>query len=142
MHAVQITPYLMFDGQCETAFQFYAKCLDGHIVMSMKYGDSPGCEAMGPESRDRIMHTTLTIGDKLLMASDCPPGRYEKPQGLYVSIDFDKPEEAERVFGELSGNGQIHMPMGETFWAIRFGMVTDRFGTPWMIGCNKAMTSA
>ncbi len=134
---MQITPYLFFDGQCEMAFQFYAKCLGGNIVDSVKYGNSPGCEAMPPEARDRIMHTVLKIGGKLLMASDCPPGQYQKPQGLAVSLDFDKPDEAERVFAELAENGQVQMPMGETFWAKRFGMATDRFGIPWMIGCNK-----
>ena len=134
---MEIKPYLFFDGQCEAAFNFYAKCLGGNITFSMKYGDSPGCETLTPEARDRIMHATLTIGDKLLMASDCPVGRYEKPQGFSISLDYDTTEEAERVFGELSEEGQIHMPMGATFWAIRFGMVTDRFGTPWMVGCNK-----
>lgn len=139
---MQLTPYLFFDGQCEAAFQHYAKCLGGNIVASIKYADSPGCEAMGPEARDRIMHAALTIGDKLLMASDCPPGQYEKPQGLSVSLDFDKPDEAERVFADLSENAKVQMPMAETFWAIRFGMLTDRFGIPWMIGCNKKPETA
>lgn len=139
---MQITPYLFFDGQCEAAFQFYAKCLGGDIIASMKYGNSPGCEAMSPQGRDRIMHTALKVGDKLLMASDCPPGRYEKPQGLSVSLEFDKPEKAESVFAELAENGQVQMPMAETFWAIRFGMVTDRFGTPWMVGCSKTQQVA
>ncbi len=134
---MQMNPYLFFDGQCEAAIQFYAKCLGGNVIHSMKYGESPGCETLAPEGRNRIRHTALMIGDRLLMASDCPPGRYEKPQGLSIALDYDTPEKADHVFAELAESGEIQMPMGETFWAIRFGMVTDRFGTPWMIGCNK-----
>lgn len=139
---MQITPYLFFDGNCEEAFQVYAPCFRGNIVGLMKYGNSPGCESMSPEEREKIMHAALKVGDNLLMASDTPHGQYKKPQGLSVAVDFETPEEAERVFAELSDRGQVQMPMAETFWAIRFGMVTDRFGTPWMIGCNKPQSAA
>lgn len=134
---MEITPYLFFDGQCEAAFRVYEKSLGGKIIGSMKYGDQAGSANGCAEFRDRIMHIALSVGDKLLMASDCPPGRYEKPQGLSVALNFATAQEAERVFSELSESGQVTMPMAETFWADRFGMVTDRFGTPWMIGCNK-----
>lgn len=139
---MQMTPYLFFDGQCEEAFQTYAKCFGGNITGLMKYGNSPGCEGMSPEERQKVMHAALKVGDKLLMASDAPHGQYKKPQGLSVALDFEKPEDAERVFAELSDRGEVQMPMAETFWAIRFGMVTDRFGTPWMVGCNKPQTAA
>jgi PhnB protein len=134
---MNMNPYLFFDGQCEEAFKFYAECLGGKVVASMKYGDAGNCESLGPEARDRIMHTAIALGDRMLMASDCPPGQYQKPQGLSIAIDFDTPDEAERVFKALSEKGQISMPMNETFWAEKFGMATDRFGTPWMVGCNK-----
>jgi PhnB protein len=100
----------------------------------MKYGKQNGC---GADFEDKVMHAALKIGDTLVMASDCPPGRYDKPQGFSVAVNFDQPEKAEHVFAQLAENGQINMPMSETFWAHRFGMLVDRFGTPWMIGCNK-----
>ena len=71
------------------------------------------------------------------MASDCPPDRYEKPQGITISINIEKPEEAERIFAALSEKANVCMPIGETFWAQRFGMLTDQFGIPWMINCEK-----
>ena len=134
---MQATPYLFFDGQCEAAFNFYAQCFGSQILASIKYGDHGACESLGPEARNRIMHTAMKLGSGMLLASDCPPGQFEKPQGFAVSVDVASPEEAERVFGQLSVNGNVTMPMAETFWAVRFGMVTDQFGIPWMIGCNK-----
>ncbi len=134
---MQVNPYLFFDGQCEAAFQFYAKCLRTDILASLKYGDMGNCESLPPGSKDRVMHTAMKAGNAVVMASDCPPGQYEKPQGLAVSLDFPDAAEAERVFTELSDGAQITMPMAETFWATKFGMLTDRFGTPWMIGASK-----
>ena len=90
------------------------------------------------EWRKKIIHARLKVGDKVLMACDCPPERYVKPQGFSVNLDFKTPAEAERVFNALAENGSVQMPLQQTFWAARFGMVTDRFGTPWMINCEAA----
>jgi PhnB protein len=79
----------------------------------------------------------MTVGDTVLMASDAPDGRYRKPQGFSVSLGVDAPADAERIFAELSEGGSVTMPMEETFFAARFGMLTDRFGTPWMVICEK-----
>ena len=72
------------------------------------------------------------------MASDAPPGRFEKMQGFSVSLVLKDPAEAERIFNAFADGGTVRMPLGETFWAIKFGMLTDRFGTPWMVNCEKA----
>ena len=72
------------------------------------------------------------------MASDAPPDRYEKPQGFSVSLNVNAPAEAERIFHALAENGKVQMPLEQTFWAIRFGMLVDRFGIPWMINCEQA----
>jgi PhnB protein len=80
----------------------------------------------------------MQIGDEVLMASDAPPERYEKPQGFYVSLSVTEPDEAERVFNELAQNGKIHMPIEKTFWSVRFGMLVDQFGIPWMVNCEQA----
>ncbi len=77
------------------------------------------------------------MGNLVLMGSDAPPERYEKPQGFFVSLGIEKPEDAERIFAALSEKATVLMPIGETFWAQRFGMLVDRFGTPWMINCEK-----
>jgi PhnB protein len=77
------------------------------------------------------------VGDKALMGGDSPPDRYEQPKGFSVSLGFDNPAEAERVFKALSQNGTVKMPIQETFWALRFGMLVDQFGIPWMVNCDK-----
>ncbi|MGE0257636.1 MAG: VOC family protein [Alphaproteobacteria bacterium] len=134
---MQLNPYLTFDGQCETAFRFYEQGLGGKIVAMMTYADTPMAEQTPPEMRGRIVHARLVVGDTVLMGSDAPSGRYEKMQGFSVALNIDEPERAERVFAALSAGGAVAMPIQETFWARRFGMLTDRFGTPWMINCEK-----
>jgi PhnB protein len=135
---MQLNPYLTFNGQCEAAFEFYAKVLGGKIEAMMTYGSSPMAEQTPPGWRNKIMHARLTVGDEMLMASDAPPDRYEAMKGIMVTLGIDDPSEAERVFHVLSENGTVQMPIQETFWARRFGMLVDQFGTPWMINCEKA----
>ncbi len=129
-------PYLSFNGECEAAFTFYEQCLGGKITEKMTYGGSPMAEQTPPEQRDRIMHITLNVGDIVIMGADAPPQMFEKPQGFSLNLNFDSIEEAERVFNALAANGMVKMPIQETFWAKRFGMAIDRFGTPWMINCD------
>lgn len=133
MHA---TPYLNFDGNCAEAFRFYERVLDGKILYLQTHGDSPMKDHVGPEWQDRVLHALLQAGDLRLMASDAPPSDYEAPRGLYVSLHVDSPAAADRIYAELSANGSVKMPLQETFWAERFAMFTDRFGTPWMINCE------
>jgi PhnB protein len=135
---MDLNTYLMFDGTCETAFKFYEKVLGGKIVAMMTYAEMPGCEEMSNESKKRIMHARIELGDKLLMASDCPPGRFEAAKGFNINISVKDPAEADRLFDALSVKGTVNMPIQETFWAKRFGMLVDQFGTPWMINCEKA----
>jgi PhnB protein len=135
---MKLSPYLSFNDECEAAFKFYEQCLDGKIDAMMTYGDSPMAEQTPPEKLDKIMHASLTVGDTVLMGSDAPPNYFEKPQGFSVSLILNEPEEAERVFNALAENGTVQMPIQETFWAARFGMLVDRFGTPWMINCDLA----
>src|SRR6516162_4132220 len=135
---MQLNPYLTFDGQCEAAFKFYEKVLGGKIEAMMTYGGSPMADQTQPEWRNKIMHARMTVGDKMLMASDAPPDRYEAMKGIMVTLGIDDPAEAERIFHVLSENGTVQMPIQETFWARRFGMLVDQFGTPWMVNCEKA----
>jgi PhnB protein len=135
---MQLNPYLMFDGRCEAAFKFYEKALGGKIEAMMTYGSSPMAEQTSSEWRNKIMHARLSVGDKMLMGTDPPPGRYEAMKGFSVTISVDDPGEAERIFHALSEAGTVQMPIQETFWARRFGMLVDQFGTPWMVNCEKA----
>jgi PhnB protein len=136
---MQLNPYLMFDGQCEAAFRFYEQALGGTIVAIMTFGESPMSEQTPAELRGQIMHARLIVGDTVLMGSDAPGERYEKMKGFSVALGVDEPAEAERVFNALAAGGTVTMPIQETFWAHRFGMLIDRFGTPWMINCEKPM---
>jgi PhnB protein len=135
---MQLNPYLTFSGQCEAAFKFYEKVLGGKIEAMMTYGSSPMAEQTQPQWRNKIMHARVSVGDKMLMASDAPPDRYEAMKGIMVTLGIDDPGEAERIFGALSEKGTVQMAIQETFWATRFGMLVDQFGTPWMVNCEKA----
>ena len=135
---MELSPYLSFNDECEVAFKFYEQCLDGKIDAMMTYGNSPMAEQTPPEKLDKIMHASITVGDTVMMGSDAPPNYFEKPQGFSVSLVLTDPDEAERVFNALAENGTVQMPIQETFWAARFGMLVDRFGTPWMINCDLA----
>ena len=134
---MQLNPYLTFNGQCEAAFKFYEKVLGGKIEAMMTYGSSPMAEQTQPEWRNKIMHARMTVGDQMLMASDAPPDRHEAMKGIMVTLGIDNPTEAERIFGALSEKGTVQMPIQKTFWAERFGMLVDQFGTPWMVNCEK-----
>ena len=135
---LKLTPYLSFDGQCEDAFKLYEKCLGGKITFMQTYGDSPMADQTPTEWRKRVMHATLSVGDQLLQGSDSPPGQYQKQQGFSIAIALSDATEAERIFKALSEDGKVQMPLEETFWALRFGYLIDRFGVPWMINCEKS----
>ena len=135
---MQLNPYLTFNGQCEAAFKFYEKVFGGKIEAMMTFGSSPMAEQTPPEWRNKIMHARMTVGDQVLMASDAPPDRHEAMKGIMVTLGIDDPKEAERIFRALADKGTVQMPIQETFWAARFGMLTDQFGTPWMINCEQA----
>ena len=135
---MKLNPYLVFDGQCAAAFRFYERCLGAKIVMMMTHGESPMAEQTPAGWRDKIMHARIMLGDDALMGSDAPPEHYDgPPRGFSVSLDIDDPTEAERVFHALAENGTVRMPIQKTFWAARFGMLVDQFGTPWMINCEN-----
>ena len=134
---MELNPYLTFNGQCEAAFKFYEKVFGGKIEAMMTFGSSPMAEQTPPEWRNKIMHARMSVGGKTLMASDAPPDRYDAMKGIMVTLGIDDPGEAERIFRALSERATIQMPIQKTFWAERFGMLVDKFGTPWMVNCEK-----
>jgi PhnB protein len=133
---MQLNPYLLFNGNCADAFKFYEKCLGGKIVTMMPHEGTPAAEQVPANWREKIIHARMTVGDHVLMASDVPPDRYAPMKGFGVSFTADSPADAERIFKALSEKGTVGMPMQQTFFAVRFGMVVDQFGTPWMITCE------
>jgi PhnB protein len=133
---MDINPYLNFPGTCAEAFAAYADILGGEVTFSQTFGESPMGEDMPPEQRNYVMHANLTVGGKQIMASDAPPDRYTRPAGLYVSVQFDDVEQARTAFDRLSEGGEVQMPFQKTFWAEGFGMVVDRYGTPWMFNVS------
>jgi PhnB protein len=135
---MQLNPYLFFNGTCEEAFKFYEKCLGGKIEAMMTHAGTPAEAQTPPEWRNKILHARLVVDGQLLMGSDAPPDRREEPKGFSVSLQMKDPAVAERIFHALAENGNVRMPIQETFWAARFGMLVDRFGIPWMINCDKA----
>lgn len=131
--------HVNFNGQCEEAFKFYEKVLNGKVTFLMTYEGTPAADQVPPERRKKVIHATLTVDGARLQGWDAPPDRYQKPQGFSVALNVKEPGEAEKVFKTLSEKGSISMPMQETFWAQRFGMLTHRFGIPWMVNCGKPM---
>ncbi len=134
---MELSPYLTFNGDCAEALKFYQQTFGAEVVLALPYGGSPMAEHVPAEWGDKLMHARIVIGGRQVMASDSMPGRYQPPAGLSLSLEFPDEREADRVFAALADGGAVHMPIQETFWAKRFGVVTDRFGTPWMVDCEK-----
>ncbi len=139
---MKLRTYLNYGGNCAEAFRFYEKHLGGKIGMIMTHGQSPDQTNVSPEWKDAVLHATITIGDTLLMASDVPPDRFQPMRSAYLSLGVDSDAEAEQIYGLLSEGGEIFMPMNETFFASRFAMLRDKFGTSWMILHERPMPPA
>jgi PhnB protein len=136
--AMQLSPYLTFNGQCEAAFRFYEQCLGGKIETMMPHEGTPAAEHVPAEWRKKIMHAHMRVGDNVLMGTDAPPDRFQELKGFSVSLQIKDPAEAERIFHALATNGTVRMPIQQTFWSVRFGMLVDQFGVPWMVNCEQA----
>jgi PhnB protein len=135
-NAMQVQPYLFFDGQCEEASEFYRKTLGAEVTHLLRFKDSPEPHPPGaipPGSENKIMHMSMRIGDATVMASDGMCTQQPNFQGVSLSISAPDDAAAERIFAALSEGGQVRMPMSKTFFSSRFGMVADRFGMGWIV---------
>ena len=135
---MQSSAYLIFDGRCEEAFKFYQQVLGGKLEAMVSSVGTPIEQQVPPERRNKILHARLNLGESVIMGMDAPPDRYQQPKGFFVSLGTRSVAEAERTFGALAESGRVEMPLQQTFWATRFAMFVDRFGTPWMINCEEA----
>jgi|SRR5215471_12292358 len=135
---MQVNTYLNFNGQCEEAFRFYEKVFGGKIDAMIPHEGTPAAEHVPAAWLKKIMHAHLVAGNVVLMGSDVPPERYSQPKGFAVALHTKQVSEGERIFHALAEGGKVGMPMQETFWEVKFGMLVDRFGIPWMVNCEKA----
>ena len=134
----QLTPYLSFDGNCREAMETYARVLHGKVLVIMTNGGSPIAEHIPPGNEDRVLHAAIEFDGNQLFGGDGlvgggPEMEYKKPTGTTLALSYDQVADAERVFNALSEGGKVTMPLGEAFWAERFGMLVDRYGTPWIV---------
>jgi PhnB protein len=135
-----IEPYLFFQGRCEEAIKFYQKALGAELQMVMRYKESPEPPPPGMVPAnwgEKIMHSSLRIGETVVMASDgC--GETGKFEGFKLSISVNTEAEAQKIFAALSESGKVEMPLTKTFWSPCFGMLEDKFGVGWMVGINPS----
>jgi len=132
-----VQTYLHFSGQCEAALKFYQQHLGAEILYLGHYEGSPMENESGPDMRNKVMHATFQIGSIQLMASDSASSLETHMQGFSLSLTPSSADEAEKMFKVLSENGKVTMPLQKTFFAERFGMLTDQFGVPWMVHFEK-----
>jgi PhnB protein len=136
---MKLNTYLNYGGNCAQAFRFYEEHLGGKITMMMTHGEQPGGANVPSERQKDILHARITLGGTELMAADVPPERFQPMRSAYLSLSVTSIDEAERIHALLSDGGQIFMPMEETFFAFRFSMLRDKFGTSWMIIYERPM---
>lgn len=129
----KVTPYLSFDGNCREAMRFYEKVLDGKLHALLSNAETPAAEHIPPGNEDRIMHAYLTFDGAELMAGDALAGSYQPMKGLSLALTYEKVEDARRVFDAFADGGKVTMPFEKSFWAEGVGMVTDRYGTAWIV---------
>lgn len=128
---MRLDVYLNYKGNCEDAFRFYEQQLGGRITGLVRHSEGPEGSNVPAEFRNAVLHARIEIGGTVLMGADIPTA--EPIRSAYLSLSVDSDEEAERIYALLSDGGQIFMKMEETFFASRFAMLRDRFGTSWML---------
>ena len=137
---MQVQPYLFLDGRCEEAIEFYRKTIGAEVTMLMRFKDAPQPHPPGmipPGGENKVMHSSLRVGDTTFMASDGECLGKPTFQGFSLSLTVANDAEAERKFAALSEGGQVRMPLAKTFFSSRFGMLADRFGVGWMLVVAK-----
>ena len=130
---MQLHTYLNYGGNCEQAFKFYEQHLGGTITMLMRHGDQPNPANVPAEWKNAVLHARMNLGGTELLGADIPPDRFQPIRSAYLTLTLGSDAEADRVFALLADGGQIFMPMHDTFFASRFAMLRDRFGTSWML---------
>jgi PhnB protein len=128
-----VQPYIIFDGRCDEALEFYKKAIGAKVGMLMRWKDSPDKTMCTPQNADKVMHSQFQIGDTTVMASDGSNSGKPNFQGIMLSISANTEAEVDRIFNGLAEGGQVQMPLDKTFFSPRFGMLADKFGVGWMV---------
>ena len=140
---MKLYTYLNYGGNCREAFEFYEKHLGGEITSLTTHGEVSGDASSVPaEWRSKVVHARISLGETVVMGADIPPDRFQPMRSAYLSLMLTSIDEAERIYALLTDGGQIFMPMEETFFAHRFAMLRDRFGTSWMLLFERVATPA
>jgi PhnB protein len=124
---------LVFKGNCREAFEYYAQALGGQVKAMFRFGEVLHEAPVDENFQDKIMHAWLEVGDQALMGCDAPPAYQKNMGGFSVALHTEDAAETKRIVDALAQGGTISMPLGATFWSPAFAMLTDRFGTPWII---------
>ena len=135
---MRLSTHLTFDGQCEAAFKFYERCLDGRDLVLVRYASSPMAADVPAGWGSKIVHASLTVGTTtVLSGADVIAESYERPAGFFVLLSVDDVATAKRIFDGLAEGGQIQMPLQQTFWSPGYGVLIDRFSIPWEVTCER-----
>lgn len=135
---MKMNVHLNFQGNCAEAFDFYKKVFGAKDAFLMKYSDAPVGMPVDADWKDKVMHTSIPLGDGLLMGCDAPKGRSTPIGGFQVSVESKDEAEVKRIYNALQEGGSVQMPISPTFWSPLFGMCTDKFGIAWMVGMPGA----
>jgi PhnB protein len=128
---MKLDVYLNFRGNCGDAFRFYEAHLGGKVTMMSLHSDGPQAAQLPPELRDKVLHARLDLGGMTVMGADIPNA--EPMRSAYLTMRTDTAEEAEKMYALLTEGGEVFMKLEKTFFANRFAMLRDRFGTSWML---------
>ena len=138
---MKLYAYVNYGGNCRQAFEFYAKHLGGRITMMTTHGENAGTNNIPPDWKNAVLHARIELGDTTVLGADIPPDRFKPMRSAYLSLLVDSDADAERIYKLLTEGGEIFMRMEETFFAHRFAMLRDRFGTSWMLLHERPMPS-
>jgi PhnB protein len=138
---MKLQPYLNYGGNCAEAFRFYEENLGGKINFMMTFAQMPDPKQIPPGMENGVLHVSMILGETVVMASDVQPERFQPMRSAYLSLSVDSDQEAERIYKLFEEGGEIFMPIQETFFATRFAMLRDKFGTSWMVVHNRPMPS-
>jgi PhnB protein len=130
---MKMQPYVFFDGRCDEAIEFYKKAIGAEVVALMRWKDSPDKSMATPTNADKVMHSSIKIGETTMMASDGRNTGHPEFKGFSLSLIPSSTAEAEKLFAALADGGQVQMPLSKTFFSPSFGMVADKFGVSWMV---------
>ena len=136
---MRLNAHLSFSGECEAAFRFYEQCLGGKIAFHLTYGQSPMASGVPQQWHGKILHMRLDVGNDIITGADSWPADPSPAKGFTMAAHFNDEAQVERVFNALAEGGKVILPLQKSFWTSHFGMLTDKFGVPWMINYSATV---